>query len=73
MAIDESHDVWMEKATQDGDLGREVVFEFLVQLAHVDGFDGHGLTLFDVYAAIDLRKAAFANVFQAFEVADHFR
>lgn len=31
----------MVKAFEDGDLGREVVLQLLVQLAHVDGFDGN--------------------------------
>lgn len=32
----------MMKAAKDRYLGNEIVFEFLVELVHVDGLDGHG-------------------------------
>lgn len=44
MAIDERNDVRMVQAAQNGDLGYEVVLELLVQLVHVHGLDGYGLS-----------------------------
>jgi len=43
MTIDEGDDVSVVQASQDGDLGDEIVFELLVQLGDVDGLDGDGL------------------------------
>lgn len=43
MTVDERDDVGMVQASQDSDLGDQVVFEFLVELGDVDRFDGDGL------------------------------
>ena len=39
-AVDEGDDVGMLETLEDFDLGGQVVFELLVELAQVDGLDG---------------------------------
>ena len=46
LAVDEGYYMRVVKTAQDGDLGHEVVLELLVQLVHIDRFDGDRLALF---------------------------
>jgi hypothetical protein len=70
LAVNERYYVRVVKAAQDGDFGDEVVLELLVQLVHVDRFDGNGLALLNVNATVDFGEAALANVVQALELAN---
>jgi len=41
LAVDKGDDVWVVEASKDRDLRHEVILQLLIELVHVDRFDGH--------------------------------